>query len=100
MTQESRDRERTTLDTFISVYCRAHHGEQVPHGLCRPCRELLDYALQRLARCPHDPKPACRKCTTHCYAGAQRQRIREVMKYSGMHFVKRGRLDWLVRYFL
>jgi len=29
-----------------------------------------------------------------------RQRIKEVMKYSGKYYVKRGRLDWLVKYFL
>ena len=28
-----------------------------------------------------------------------RKRVREIMKYSGMHFVKRGSVDWLVKYF-
>ncbi|MFH1998920.1 MAG: nitrous oxide-stimulated promoter family protein [Planctomycetota bacterium] len=39
-------------------------------------------------------------CDTHCYKPAYRAKIKEVMRYSGIHFIKRGRLDWLVRYFL
>ena len=29
-----------------------------------------------------------------------RAKIKEVMRFSGIYFVKRGRLDWLVRYFM
>ena len=87
------------LRRFVGVYCRRKHhsGEG---ALCEECDELLAYARGRLEKCPLDPKPKCRDCTVHCYAPAYRQRIREVMRFSGMHFVKRGRLDWLVRYFL
>jgi hypothetical protein len=28
-----------------------------------------------------------------------RAKVSEIMKYSDMHFVKRGRVDWLVKYF-
>ncbi|MBI4917381.1 MAG: nitrous oxide-stimulated promoter family protein [Acidobacteria bacterium] len=88
-----------TLTRFIEVYCERKHAP-AGGGLCPECRELLDYAEARLRACPYDPKPKCKACQTHCYAPERRQRIREVMKFSGMHFVKRGRIDWLVRYFL
>ncbi len=26
--------------------------------------------------------------------------IKEVVRFSGMHFVKRGRLDWMISYFV
>jgi len=26
--------------------------------------------------------------------------MREIMRFSGLYFVRRGRLDWLVKYFL
>jgi len=67
---------------------------------CESCNELLEYALLRLEKCPFDPKPKCKDCKVHCYKDDYRQRIREVMKFSGIHFVKRGRLDWLFKYFL
>lgn len=92
-------RERRILDNFIGVYCRAHHGT-LRGELCRECAGLLRYAVGRLARCPYDPKPKCKHCPTHCYNAGNRARIREVMRFAGMWYVRRGRLDWLVRYFM
>lgn len=92
-------REAEVLRAFVEVFCRARHA--VPaEPLCPDCASLLDYALERLARCPMEPKPKCKDCPVHCYRPEMRARIREVMKHSGMHFVKRGRIDWLVKYFL
>ena len=87
------------LAKFVEVYCRRKHDGQ-DGGLCAECADLLAYAQERLARCPFDPKPKCKDCTSHCYAESYRSRIREVMKFSGIHFVKHGRLDWLIKYFL
>ena len=91
--------EEKVLRRFISVYCRARHGTK-GEPLCAACGDLLAYALNRLERCPFDPKPRCKACPTHCYRRDYRAGIREVMRFSGMYFVKRGRLDWLVRYFM
>ncbi len=95
-------KEAKTVERFIEVYCEHHHADNIPAGeaLCDCCRDLRDYALARLTRCPFDPKPKCKDCTVHCYRGDYRDRIREVMKFSGMHFAKRGRVDWLFRYML
>jgi hypothetical protein len=90
--------ERRVLRSFIRVYCRNHHG--TANELCADCADLQEYALKRLERCPYDPKPKCKKCPTHCYRPDYRRRIKEVMKFSGIYYVKRGRLDWLVRYFM
>jgi hypothetical protein len=49
-------------------------------------------------KCPHDPKPTCKKCKTQCYHGAYKSKIREIMKFSGMYLIKRGRLDILYHY--
>lgn len=89
---------KRTLETFIGVYCRKKHGTKGP--LCPECTGLRDYAFARTDHCPQHPKPACKNCTIHCYSPAYRQRIRDVMKFSGMHFILRGRLDWLLKYFL
>jgi len=97
-------KDAKVLNAFIGAYCRENHikkgAEPVSGRLCNDCAELLDYALKRNEKCPLDPKPQCKKCTVHCYKQQMRNRIREVMRFSGMYFMKRGRLDWLYHYFL
>ncbi len=96
---KKKERERKVLCQFIDVYCRENHHP--PKGeLCEDCADLLAYAMERLDKCPFDPKPKCKDCTVHCYQDAYRQKIKKVMKFSGIYFVKRGRLDWLVKYFM
>ena len=103
-----------TLMKFVALYCREHHyGEKVPFSfrnldikeieekdipVCRDCTGLLTYGLTMRMKCPHDPKPMCKKCETQCYHGEYKAKIREVMKFSGMYLVKHGRLDMLYHY--
>jgi len=96
--KKDREKEFAILKKFVQVYCRQHHGAN-GDGLCVDCSELLAYGEQRLEKCPYDPKPKCKDCETHCYRPKYRQKVKEIMKYSGMYFVKHGRIDWLVRYF-
>jgi hypothetical protein len=103
-----------TLMKFVGIYCReSHGGEKAPFSfklfdikeidkkeisLCQDCTRLLTYGLTMRLRCPHDPKPMCKKCETQCYHGDYKSKIREVMKFSGMYVVKRGRVDMLYHY--
>jgi hypothetical protein len=89
--------EATTLASFIVIYCRENHKTL---SLCADCADLLAYAKKRLGACPYEPKPKCKNCQTHCYGPAYRAKIQAVMRFSGMYMVKRGRLDWLFKYFL
>jgi hypothetical protein len=74
-------RERHTVHHMVQIYCRAHHHEA---GLCPTCSELLSYAMQRLDRCVFkDDKPTCKVCPVHCYKADMRERMREVMVFSG-----------------
>jgi hypothetical protein len=95
---KNKERELSVLTRFVEVYCQGNH-ERHNSELCPECADLLAYGKKRLEKCPYDPKPKCKDCKTHCYSPAYSQRIKEVMRYSGMHFVKRGRIDWLVKYF-
>jgi hypothetical protein len=94
------DRDMEIIETFTHIYCRKHHARRSDGGLCPECRDLVDYARARREKCPYDPKPKCKECPTHCYKPSYRERMRAVMRFSGMYFVKRGRLDWLFKYFL
>ena len=75
-------REAKTVAAMIRLYCRGLHdggGE-----LCDDCRALHEYAMLRLERCPfRENKPACAKCTVHCYKREMREKIRVVMRYAG-----------------
>ena len=51
-------------------------------------KELIDYACARLERCKYGiEKPACKNCPTHCYKSDMRQKIREVMRWSGPRMI-------------
>lgn len=100
MAREGAAADTKLLGDFTGIYCRGVHkgatrtalvsdgvelgvyGRRAPQ-VCEECAELLRYAEKRRAFCPKDPKPFCSVCDTHCYATAQRERMREVMRYAG-----------------
>ncbi len=100
---------------FTSVYCKVHHNEKKSviatdevqfHRLplqkfpvCTDCQEFLLYAFERRLRCPLEEKPTCKHCHVHCYKPGHREKVREVMRFSGQYLIKRGRLDLLWHYF-
>ena len=101
-----------TLALFISIYCRYRHQNAIrapmtlkTHdvraiagtaiNLCPECSRLLAHAFTKRTHCPMDPKPACKHCPNHCYHPHYRERIREVMRFSGRKMLFAGRLDYL-----
>ena len=105
-----KNKDLKVLSDFISIFCREHHRREVKKArlplvlgnkellLCPECRKLINYSIAKLLQCPYHPKPMCKKCKTHCYAPGYRERIREVMRYSGLYLIKRGRLDLMIHY--
>jgi hypothetical protein len=74
-------RESRTVKAMIYHYCHAHHRTS---QLCPDCAELWEYARQRLEKCPfQETKTVCADCSIHCYRAEMRERVREVMRYSG-----------------
>ncbi len=104
------------LARFIQVYCHDRHDRQggdrveLPPELqprwgkkrtiCSECAELLNHGIRKRTLCPLDPKPSCKKCHIHCYGKTYRQKIREIMAYSGRKLLLRGRIDYLWHYFV
>lgn len=104
-----------TLIRFVGIFCRKNHGgdktlftfslfdtKMVPYkrpALCPGCMRLLRYGLAMRLRCPHDPKPMCKKCGAQCFNSTYKQKIREIMKFSGLYLIKHGRLDMIYHYF-
>ena len=77
--------EKKTVELMIHLYCRKKHGCK---ELCATCKFIKEYAFMRLEKCPFgDEKPACKACKVHCYQSQQREKIREIMRYSGPRMV-------------
>ncbi len=84
-------REARTFEAMIRLYCRdQHRSAEARAGLCPECHELLDYARQRLDKCPFgEAKTTCANCRIHCYKPAMRERVRVVMRYAGPRMLYR-----------
>ena len=109
-------RDLRVVRHFLSIYCREKHRDEnrttfpvwderlhlaLGDGtllLCNDCQRLFNHAIAKRLICPYEPKPTCRRCKTHCYAPGYREKIRQVMRFSGWYLVRHGRLDLLAHY--
>lgn len=76
------DREKQTVALLIQLHCQDKHH---PLGdLCEDCQSLLIYAQQRLDHCKFgENKTVCGDCPVHCYKKELREKIIDIMRYSG-----------------
>jgi len=74
-------KEIKTVHIMVEMFCKHHHagGE-----LCEGCKELSDYAEDRIRKCTFGVnKPVCAECTVHCFKPDMRSQIKEVMRFAG-----------------
>ena len=83
MSDKKWKKESDTVDYMIWYYChKKHHSKR--GEVCNDCKELMDYCHFRLSKCPWgEKKPFCSNCKIHCYDSKHRERIREIMRFSG-----------------
>lgn len=110
-----KEKDIKVLLGFVSIYCRENHKgvekcsfDPAQFGvpgvvaagivLCSDCDKLLKHGIAKLLLCEQDPKPMCKKCQTHCYAAGYREKMREVMRFSGLYMIKHGRVDLIYHY--
>ncbi|MFA6571189.1 MAG: nitrous oxide-stimulated promoter family protein [Bacteroidota bacterium] len=80
------EREQITIQKMIELYCKLSHKSV---SLCKDCTEIYEYAMKRLEKCPfEDEKPTCINCPVHCYRETEKQKIREIMRFSGPRMLK------------
>lgn len=73
--------EKQVVELMIRLYCSK---KEKNNFLCSACEELLHYAHARLDRCPFgEKKGACKDCKIHCYKPVMRERMKQVMHFSG-----------------
>ena len=52
--------------------------------MCSECQALSEYAKLRSQNCPFmEEKTFCSNCRVHCYKPEMREKIRQVMRFSG-----------------
>lgn len=84
--ETKREREKQTVALMIRLYCRKKHGTK--KELCSECQTLHNYAMLRSDKCPFmEIKTFCSNCKVHCYKSDMREKIREVMRFSGPRMI-------------
>lgn len=80
--QNKREREKKMVSQMIALYCKKKHGGR--REMCPDCTALNEYARMRSDKCPFmETKTFCSNCRVHCYKPEMREKIRQVMRFSG-----------------
>lgn len=81
-TADKREREKLVVSQMIALYCKKNHHSR--ERLCPECAALEQYARTRSDKCPFmETKTFCSNCAVHCYKPEMREKIRQVMRFSG-----------------
>lgn len=76
------NKEKTIVSNMIYLYCKDKHS--IIKDLCEDCEGLKNYSISKLNNCRYsNKKPVCKKCNTHCYNPTMKEKIKNVMRYSG-----------------
>lgn len=84
--EKKRKKEQYVSEEMIRLYCRKNHGgyDRKTGRMCPDCQALSEYAKLRSKKCPFmENKTFCSNCRVHCYKPEMREKIREVMRFSG-----------------
>lgn len=75
-------KEKEMVLFMITLFCYKKHKTSA--SLCENCNSLVSYAYERIEHCPFmKTKTFCSNCKTHCYNTSMREKIKEVMAFSG-----------------
>ncbi len=84
------NREKKLIPVMVRTYCVGNHQSERKEEhvkrkeACAKCKELTEYALFRLEKCPFKKdKGFCSYCKIHCYKPYYRVQMKEVMRYAG-----------------
>lgn len=74
--------QKASLEVMVKLYCKKNHNSK--GQLCEECEEILNYALNRLRNCRYgENKPNCGDCKTCCYKKDMKEKVVNIMRYSG-----------------
>lgn len=80
------EKEKRVSFLMIDLYCKKKH--KTKKDICFECEELKKYVETRLLKCPFgESKTFCSNCKIHCYQKDKREKIRDVMRFSGPRMI-------------
>lgn len=86
--EKKRQKEQRVVGEMITLYCRKNHKEYKKGQVCPECQKLISYASARSEHCPFmEKKTFCANCKVHCYKTDMREKIRTVMRFSGLRML-------------
>jgi len=78
--------EKKTVKVMIQIYCSANHKQE--NRLCENCQSLFEYAESRIDKCKFKSQNlVCSECKVHCFRPEKREKIKEIMRYSGQKVI-------------
>ena len=84
--ESKREKEKRIVGEMIKLYCKKQH--KTKNALCPECQTLKEYAELRSDKCPFmENKTFCSNCKVHCYKKEMREKIRQVMRFSGPRMI-------------
>ena len=84
-----REKEKQIVSDMIALYCYKKHKSKKGY-LCKECKKLNEYARMRSDKCPFmETKTFCSNYKVHCYKKDMREKIRDVMRFSGPRMIFR-----------
>ena len=90
------EREKKTIALMIDIYCQRKHGNKKGE-LCDECKELLEYAHKRLSFCKFgENKSTCSRCPIHCYKKDMKEKVKDVMKFSGPRLIVHNPIELVI----
>ena len=70
--------EKQFFSHMVHYFCKWSQGSE---QICLGCEQLLEYAYDRLDRCPYGSrKPTCFRCTSSCFRADMRKRKEDVVR--------------------
>ncbi len=76
-TEQYISERKSSTESIISFYCRKNHGGT---ELCDNCKELRDYAFERIDDCKNNENcTRCKGCPTRCFNSDMDIRMSEVL---------------------
>ena len=82
--EERRYKKHEIMEQMSDIYCKGHKHPLDDNGKCADCDLVLRYSLSRTKRCPYIEETLfCSNCPTPCYRPDMKEKVREMMKYSG-----------------
>lgn len=84
--ENKRENEKKLIEQMIHIYCKSKH--KTKNTLCDECSDLLAYSHLRVSKCPFmESKTFCSNCRVHCFRNEKREKIKEVMSFSGKRMI-------------